>query len=74
MAADPATGATRLVVEERQDTWQRNRPLMQFLDDGRRFIWETEKTGWKQFELRDLDGSLVNPLSGTTDSTAGCAV
>jgi dipeptidyl-peptidase-4 len=74
MAADPATGATRLVVEERQDTWQRNRPLMQFLDDGHRFIWETEKSGWKQFELRDLDGSLVNPLSGTTDSTSDCAV
>jgi len=74
MAADPATGASRVVVEERQDTWQRNRPLMRFLDDGRRFIWETEKSGWKQFELRDLDGSLINPLTGTTDETRASAV
>lgn len=63
MAADPRTGASRLVVEERQDTWQRNRPLMRFLQDGRRFIWETERTGWKQFELRDLDGSRIAALS-----------
>ena len=52
-----------MVVEEKQDTWQRNRPEMQFLDDGRRFLWETEKTGWKHWELRDLDGSLINPLT-----------
>ena len=63
LAADPATGKIRLVVEEKQDTWQRNRPEMQFLDDGRRFLWETEKTGWKHWELRDLDGSLINPLT-----------
>jgi len=70
MAADPTTGATRLVVEERQETWQRNRPEMRFLEDGRRFIWETEKSGWKRYELRDLDGSLINPLTGTTAPTS----
>ena len=68
MAANPSTGETRVVVEERQDTWQRNRPEMRFLEDGNRFIWETEKSGWKQWELRDLDGTLVNPLTGTTDA------
>ena len=74
MAADPETGQCRVVVEERQDTWQRNRPLMRFLEDGRRFIWETEKSGWKQYELRDLDGSLVTPLTGTSEQTRNFAV
>jgi dipeptidyl-peptidase-4 len=69
MAADPDTGATRVVVEERQETWQRNRPELRFLEDGRRFIWETEKSGWKRYELRDLDGTLINPLTGTTAPT-----
>ena len=69
MAADPKTGECRVVVEERQDTWQRNRPELRFLEDGRRFIWETERTGWKQFELRDLDGTLVNPLTGRSALT-----
>ena len=52
MAADLATGQSRLVVSETQPTWQNNKPLMQFLSDGQRFIWETERTGWKHFELQ----------------------
>ena len=71
LAADPKTGATRVVVTEKQETWQRNRPLMRFLEDGRRFIWETEKSGWKQYELRNLDGALLNPLTGTSVTASG---
>jgi len=63
LAANPATGASRLVVRERQDTWQENRPLMRFLKDGTRFIWETEKTGFKHYELRSLDGSHIATLT-----------
>jgi len=62
MAADPATGATRLIVREEQETWQQNAPEMRFLDE-HRFIWETERTGWKHYELRHLDGSMINPLT-----------
>jgi len=63
MAADVKTGETRVVVSETQETWQNNAPLLRFLDDGQRFIWETERTGWRQFELRQLDGKRLNPLS-----------
>ena len=63
LAVDPATGTTRLVVSETQDTWQRNRPEMRFLQDGQRFLWETEKSGWKHWELRDLGGTLINTLT-----------
>ena len=63
LAADPRTGASRLVVQERQDTWQDNRPLMRFLKDGTRFIWETEKTGFKHYELRTLDGTLLSTIT-----------
>jgi dipeptidyl-peptidase-4 len=62
-AADPHTGSTRLILRETQETWQENRPTMQFLNDGMRFIWETEKNGVSQFELRNLDGSLVAALT-----------
>ncbi len=63
VAADPQTGITRLVLTEQQPTWQENRPLLQFLADGQRFIWETERSGWKRYELRHLDGRLLNALS-----------
>ncbi len=63
LALDFATGKTRIVVTEIQETWQSNTPLMRYLADGKRFIWETEKTGWKQYELRHLDGRLIATLT-----------
>lgn len=65
MALDPRTGAARVVVTEVQETWQDNSPLMRFLEDGQRFIWQTEKTGFGHYELRHLDGSLISPLTGS---------
>ena len=63
VASDLTTGHTRVVVREQQPAWQNNLPLMRFLEDGKRFIWETERTGWKQYELRHLNGSRLGPLS-----------
>ena len=60
---DVDSGTVNTIVSERQDTWQHNRPELRFLKDGQRFIWETERNGWKQFELRDLNGTLINGLS-----------
>ncbi|MEC9091528.1 MAG: DPP IV N-terminal domain-containing protein [Planctomycetota bacterium] len=62
-AVNPATGNSRLVVTEKQDTWQNNSPEMRFLADQSRFIWETEKNGWKNYELRDLSGKLITELT-----------
>lgn len=63
MALDLETGKTRIVVTEIQETWQENAPAMEFLEDGKRFIWETEKTMYRQFEIRHLDGSLIATLT-----------
>jgi dipeptidyl-peptidase-4 len=63
LAANPSTGAVRTVVSERQETWQDNAPGMRFLKDGRRFIWESERTGFRHYELRSLDGGLIATLT-----------
>ena len=63
MAADASNGKTRVVVSETQATWQNSQPLMRFLDDGQRFIWETERTLWKQFEIRNLAGEKLTDLT-----------
>ncbi len=82
VAADPKTGASRVVVTETQRSWQDNSPTMRFLTDGERFIWATEKTGLRQYELRHVDGRLLaalsrgpNPVSEIVkvDETAGVA-
>jgi dipeptidyl-peptidase-4 len=51
-AADPATGKCRVIVREKWPaSWVVDSPTMQFLKDGKRFIWASERTGWKNFWL-----------------------
>ena len=70
-AGNPSTGEVRIVLEENQETWQNNSPTMRFLDDGQRFVWETEANGWKHFQLRHLDGRMLNSLSDVAEYPCG---
>ncbi len=63
LAIDSGTLNVRTVLTERQSTWQDNSPSIQFLEDNKRFVWESEANGWKHFQLRHIDGRLLNPLS-----------
>jgi dipeptidyl-peptidase-4 len=63
VAADPETGATRTVLTERQETWQRNDPEFRFLDDGRRFLWASEATGFAHYQLWSLDAGKIAQLT-----------
>lgn len=63
-ACDPATGKCRTVIrEEWPESWVENLPTMHFLKDGNRFIWSSERTGWKNFLLYDLSGKLLATLT-----------
>jgi dipeptidyl-peptidase-4 len=66
VAADPATGACRVVLREEWPTgWVETYPPPNplFLKDGRRFIWASERTGWRNYYLYDLSGRLITPLT-----------
>jgi dipeptidyl-peptidase-4 len=64
VAANPDTGSCRVVIREEWPTgWIENSPTMIFLKDGKRFIWESERTGWRNFYLYDLSGKLINPIT-----------
>jgi dipeptidyl-peptidase-4 len=63
IAIDLGTLQQRIVVSEKQPTWQENAPTIRFLEDGQRFVWETESNGWKRFQLRHLDGRLLADLT-----------
>ena len=66
-AADPATGACRVVLREQWPTgWVISEPRMVFLADGKRFIWESQRNGWDNFYLYDLSGRLIAPLTTST--------
>jgi dipeptidyl-peptidase-4 len=63
-ACSPASGACRVVLrEEWPASWTENSPTMQYLADGKRFIWVSERTGWKNFYLYDLSGKLLATLT-----------
>ena len=71
-AANPETGRTRTIVREEWPTgWIENSPSMTFLKDGRRFIWESERNGWRNLYLYDLSGKLIAPLTSHSGFEVG---
>jgi dipeptidyl-peptidase 4 len=66
-ACSPETGKCRAIVHEEWPTgWIENSPEMRFLKDGKRFIWESQRNGFKNFYLYDLSGKLITPLTTLT--------
>jgi len=63
-AADPATGKTRTIIhEEWLSGWVDNSPEISWLEDGKRFIWASERTGFNNFYLYDISGRLLVTLT-----------
>jgi dipeptidyl-peptidase 4 len=63
-AADPATGKCRVIVrEEWPASWTENAPEIRWLQDGKRFIWNSERTGFKNYYLYDISGKLLATLT-----------
>ncbi|MBM3989773.1 MAG: S9 family peptidase [Planctomycetes bacterium] len=60
VAADPSSGACRVIVrEEWPESWTENSPSITWLADGVRFLWVSERTGFRNFYLYELSGKLL---------------
>ncbi len=63
-ACDPKTGTCRTIVrDEWPASWVENLPKMQFLKDNNRFLYESERNGFKNYYLYDLTGKLHNAVT-----------
>ncbi len=63
-ACSPADGRCRTIVREEWPTgWVENTPTLHMLSDGRRFLWMSERTGWSNLYLYDLDGRLLSTVT-----------
>jgi dipeptidyl-peptidase-4 len=62
-AADPVTGMTRLLLRDEDPCYIDEQTDLIFLRDSRRFIWTSERSGWREIYLYDLSGKLLAPLT-----------
>jgi dipeptidyl-peptidase-4 len=72
VACNPQSGSCRVIVREEWPTgWVMNSPPMQFLADGKRFIWTSERNGFRNLYLYDLSGKLIAPITQHNFEVAG---
>jgi dipeptidyl-peptidase-4 len=62
-AADPATGKTRLLLTDTDPCYIDEQTELIFLKDNQRFLWTSERSGWKEIYLYDLSGKLLKQLT-----------
>lgn len=60
---DVATLEQRTLITERSETWIQLNDDLHFLNDGERFIWASERTGFQHLYLYGVDGKLLHPIS-----------
>lgn len=62
-AADPATGKTRLLLTDTDPCYIDELTDLMFLKDNLRFLWTSERSGWREVYLYDLTGKLLKQLT-----------
>ncbi len=68
VAANTQTGVTRTILTETQKTFLVGgenifKKLFTWLPDGKRFLWLSERDGWRHLYLYDVDGTLIRQLT-----------
>jgi dipeptidyl-peptidase 4 len=63
-ACNPSSGACRVVLrEEWLPSWTTNSPEIRWLADNRRFIWASERNGFRNYLLHDFSGRQIAVLT-----------
>lgn len=68
MLADPETGSTRTVLTETDEAFLEDENPVRWVNDGRGFLWLSERDGWRHACLAGVDnGSLTKLTAGDFD-------
>lgn len=71
-ACSPETARCRAVIrEEWLPSWVENNPSQTWLADRKRFLWVSERNGYRNYYLYDLSGKLINPVTQHQFEVAG---
>jgi dipeptidyl-peptidase 4 len=63
MIADAATGGSRIALTEKDQYWINVSDDLRFLQDGERFLWSSERTGFRHIYLYNLQGKELAQLT-----------
>jgi dipeptidyl-peptidase-4 len=63
LLADAGTGRSRTVLAEADSAWVDVTDDFHWLNDGRQFLWSSERDGWNHLYLYNRDGTLVRQLT-----------
>lgn len=63
MLGNAVTGATRVILTEKDDAWIDINDDLQWMDGGKYFTWVSERDGWRHAYLVSKDGSQIYPLT-----------
>jgi dipeptidyl-peptidase-4 len=70
LLANPLNGEVKTMLEEKSETYIDVHDNLQFLQDGKRFIWSSELGGFNHLYLYGMDGKRINAItSGNFDVT-----
>jgi len=62
-AADPVTGKTRRILSDEDPCYVEADFDLHFLSDNRHFLWTSERSGWNEIYLYDMDGRQVRQIT-----------
>ncbi len=63
LIAEAATGKTRAALSENDPNWINVSDDLYFLKDGKRFLWSSERSGYRHLYLYDLEGKQLAQLT-----------
>ncbi|NNM16384.1 MAG: S9 family peptidase, partial [Bacteroidia bacterium] len=63
LLCDGNTGSTKLIMNEKSETFIEIDDDLTFLDDGKRFIWTSMRDGYNHIYLFDMQGKLLNQIT-----------
>ena len=71
LLVDASTGSARTLLTERSPHWVPLHNDLRFLDQSARFIWASDRDGYRHLYLYNLDGTLLRALTSGTTMTIG---
>ncbi len=61
--ANAATGETKVVFKEETATWTEPVDNLKWINDGKEFIWKSDRTGWLHLYLVSGDGKNIQQIT-----------